>query len=220
MWSSKPSPQRRYSNALGHRLRQLRQRSPETAPSSHRARDAPTGRRMPLSLTRAHPSAWDLWAPMATLRVTRATNGRVRPPQLPPAHPGLVPFPLPPQPKLRRQGRREAPRTSPSRTEQTAPATPDGSDEQAPSPRRRAGRSPPTALASRPANLPRPTRQLAPELLPRTTRDPLRQPQRQGPPRVPARPSRPGSPFSGVPSQPEHRSRRDTRGANGGLTVH
>ena len=22
--------------------------------------------------------AWDLWAPMATLRVTRATNGRVR----------------------------------------------------------------------------------------------------------------------------------------------
>ena len=145
--------------------------------------------------------AWDLWAPMATLRVTRATNGRVRPPQLPTAHPGLVPFPAPPQPKLRRQGRREAPRTSPSRTEQTAPATPDGSDEQAPSPRRRAGRSPPTALASRPANLPRPTRQLAPELLPRTTRDPLRQPQRQDPPKVPARPGRPGPPFSGVPSQ-------------------
>ena len=145
--------------------------------------------------------AWDLWAPMATLRVTRATNGRVRPPQLPTAHPGLVPFPAPPQPKLRRQGRREAPRTSPSRTEQTAPATLDGSDEQAPSPQRRAGRSPPTALASRPANLPRPTRQLAPELLPRTTRDPLRQPQRQDPPKVPARPGRPGPPFSGVPSQ-------------------
>ena len=55
--SNKPSAHRRYSKAFGQRPSTLRQRSPDTAPSSHNVSVAPTGRRIPPSFTRVQPSA-------------------------------------------------------------------------------------------------------------------------------------------------------------------